>query len=618
MSRENKRSFESLSQLIKYVVQPHKFLFFVVIISVTISSLVLVFNAQYIGQVIDQFITPMLNEGSTDFGPLLDYIIKMAMLFGIGVVSNIIYNQVVVIISQNTLKRLRSDLFNHVQYMPLSFFDSRSHGDIMSHFTNDIDAISSFISQSLPQIVSSIVTMSIILITMIKTNILLTGVIIFFAIVMFLAAYYIGTNSAKYFIEQQNSIGRISGYAQEMFNGLRVVKVFTHEDETKAGFDEVNEQLEESAQWAYTYGNNVFPVIMQLSNMQYVALAVVGGLIAMSGNTNLTLGLVVTFLNLSRAFSRPIAMITNQMNIITMALAGSSRVFSLLAEETESDEGHITMENAIETSTGYQLDPSGDTLVWYDNKTDTITPLKGDIKLEDVYFSYDGKNTVLHDINLFADHGQKVAFVGSTGAGKTTITNLINRFYDIDSGSITYDGIDIYDIKKDDLRRSLGTVLQSVNLFTGTIMENIRFGRLDATDEECIEAAKLTNAHHFIESLPHGYDTYLTDNGASLSTGQRQLISIARAAVANPPVMVLDEATSSIDTRTEKLVQSGMDNLMEDRTVLVIAHRLSTIMDSDKIIVLEKGNIIETGNHKSLMDQKGIYYELQTGMLEIE
>lgn len=617
-----KNTLSTIRRLMQYVVGRHKGLFAIVVIAVFLSSVTTVISSLFMEVLIDDYITPMLTQVAPDYTALLRIVMLVGVIYLAGTICTLIYNKVIVWISQGTLKKIRDDMFTKQQGLPIRYFDTHSHGDIMSHYTNDTDTLRQFISQSLPMLISSIVTIVVILAAMLMSNVALTIVVLVFTILMVIASQKVGGSSARYFIRQQDSLGGVTGYIEEMLNGQKVIKVFCHEEASKAGFVKKNDALCSDASKALRYGNVLMPIIMQLGNLQYVLIALLGGLMALNGIGGVTVGMIVAFLNLSKAFCNPVSQIAQQITMIAMALAGAERIFALIDEEPETDDGDVTLVHAVNGKKG--LEESDDRRampVWKvpDAQGHTaLVPLTGDIRLKDVDFGYNPDKQVLYDVSLFAKPGQKIAFVGATGAGKTTITNLINRFYDINDGSITYDGIDISRICKPDLRRSLGIVLQDVNLFTGTVMDNIRYGRLDATDEECMAAAKLAGADSFIENLPDKYNTMLTHNGASLSQGQRQLISIARAAVADPPVMVMDEATSSIDTRTEALVQQGMDNLMKGRTVFVIAHRLSTVRNSDAIMVLDHGHIIERGSHDELIAQKGVYYRLYTGAFELE
>ena len=578
-----------------------------------------------LGDLVDNYILPMVSSGSTDFTPIIQFGVKIACVFVVGIVASFLQSYLMVGVTQGIQKRIRDELFAKMQTLPIRYFDTHPAGDLMSRYTSDIDTMRQMISQSIPQTVSSVITLVTVLIAMIVESWILTIVTMLTVVGVVLITKYLATRAGKYFIGQQKSLGTVNGYIEEMISGQKVVKVFNHEDICKDEFDKLNEKLRQNAFSAGKFANVMGPINNNLGYVQYAILAIVGGLIVVKSDGNLlTLGSLMTFMTLSRNFNQPIHQISNLLNSVIMALAGAERVFEVMDEEPEFDEGYVTLVNAKEDENGNLVECRERTGRWawkHPHKAEgtvTYQELKGDITMFNVDFGYVPEKTVLHDITLYAHPGEKIAFVGATGAGKTTITNLINRFYDIADGKIRYDDININKIRKSDLRRSLGVVLQETNLFTGTVMENIRYGNLDATDEECIQAAKLANAHGFIERLPKGYDTELTGNGANLSQGQRQLIAIARAAVADPPVMILDEATSSIDTRTEKLVQDGMDALMKGRTVFVIAHRLSTIMNSDCIMVLDHGRIIERGNHDDLIAQKGTYYQLYTGAFELE
>ena len=595
----------------------------IVVICIFVSVLANVQGTMFTKNLIDDYIVPLLKTGNPDYGPLLAAMGRVAVFYGIGVISTFAYSKIMIYVSQGTIKNLRVELFSHMQDLPIRYFDSHAHGDIMSIYTNDIDTLRQLISQSLPQILNSAITVVSVFVSMVILNIPLTILTIVMVIVTTVVTKKFAGFSSRYFLAQQRDLGKVNGFIEEMLNGQKVVKVFTHEQENIEAFDKINDELFESAYNANMYSNMLGPVNAQIGNLSYVLCALAGGVMALSGFGGLTLGKLASFLTFNKSFNMPISQVSQQFNSIIMALAGCDRIFSLLDEAPETDEGYVTLVNAKEEN-GKLTETPEHTGLWAwkhthqaDGSVD-YKKLEGDVVFDDVDFGYVPEKIVLHDVDLFATPGQKIAFVGTTGAGKTTITNLINRFYDIADGKIRYDGININKIKKADLRRSLGIVLQETNLFTGTVMENIRYGKLDATDEECIAAAKLAGADDFITRLPDGYQTYLSGNGANLSQGQRQLLSIARAAAADPPVMILDEATSSIDTRTEAIVQKGMDALMEGRTVFVIAHRLSTVKNSDVIIVLDHGNIIERGNHDALIAMKGQYYQLYTGAFELE
>ena len=578
-----------------------------------------------LGTIVDDYILPMVAQGSTDFSPLAGYLTQIALILLAGMVSSFLHSFLMVNVSQGTQKVIRDEMFTKMQRLPLRYFDSNTAGNIMSRYTSDIDTLRQMVSQFIPQAATSIITLAVVLWKMFSTSVFLTFVTLGTVLGITVVTMLLVSKAGKFFIGQQKSLGALNGYIEEMINGQKVVKVFTHEDTCKREFDQLNETLRNNAYSAGKFSNVMGPINNNLGYVQYAILAIVGGLTVVStGGKNLSLGDLMTFMILSRSLNMPISQISNQINSIVMALAGAERVFELMDQPAEVDEGYVTLVNANIAEDGTITESKERTGHWawkHPHQADgtvTYTELKGDITMYNVDFGYVPEKTVLHDITLYATPGQKIAFVGATGAGKTTITNLINRFYDIDDGKIRYDGININKIRKSDLRRSLGIVLQDTNLFTGTVMENIRYGNLEATDEQCIQAAKLANAHDFITRLPEGYNTELTNNGASLSQGQRQLIAIARAAVADPPVMILDEATSSIDTRTEALVQRGMDALMHGRTVFVIAHRLSTVMNSDCIMVLDHGRIIERGTHADLIAEKGTYYQLYTGVFELE
>ena len=596
-----------------------------VMLCIVIAAFAQTTSSKSIGTLVDDYIKPMVSSGSVDFGPIAGYLVKIGLVFGAGILAAFLNQFLMVSVSQGTQKRIRDELFTKMQRLPLRYFDSNTAGNLMSRYTSDIDTLRQMVSQSIPQCISSVVTLVVIFVTMLTTSWILTCVILVTVTGIFLVSVTVVKKAGKYFIGQQRSLGAVNGYVEEMINGQKVVKVFNHEETCKKEFDKLNDELCQNAYTAGKLTNLMGPLNNNLGYIQYAVLAIVGGILVVASNERLlTLGNLMTFMLLSRSFNMPISQISNQINAIVMALAGAERVFEMMDEEPEVDAGYVTLVNARIDEDGNITECDERTGRWawkHPHQADgtiTYTEVRGDITMHEVDFGYVPEKTVLHDISLYATPGQKIAFVGATGAGKTTITNLINRFYDIDDGKIRYDGININKIRKADLRRSLGIVLQDTNLFTGTVMDNIRYGKLDATDEECIYAAKLANAHDFITRLPEGYDTLLTGNGANLSQGQRQLIAIARAAVADPPVMILDEATSSIDTRTEALVQKGMDALMHGRTTFVIAHRLSTVRNSDCIMVLEQGRIIERGTHDDLIAAKGTYYQLYTGAFELE
>lgn len=622
MEKEKTNLSRVIPRLLSYIILRHKLIFGIVVVCILISSCTVVASSLFLEILIDNYIEPLLLENTPVFSGLLYTILFMAIVYIVGVFSTFAYNRLMVKISQGTLKQIRDDMFSHMQELPIGYFDTHTHGDIMSHYTNDTDTLRQFISQALPQFISAVATVIAILISMIASNIPLTILVIIVTLLMTFATNKIGGASAKYFVKQQETLGVVTGYIEEMINGQKVIKVFCHEEKAKQSFDKKNKQLCEDSALANKYGNILMPTIMQLGNFQYVLIALIGGYMAINGIGSVTVGMIVAFLNLSKTLCMPVSQISQQISLMAMAFAGAERIFDLIDEEPEQDNGYVTL-TQIRYNNGIVEETNDTTGIWawkhpHHDGTLTYTELHGEIEFFDVDFGYTKEKLVLHNIALNATSGQKIAFVGATGAGKTTITNLINRFYDLADGKIRYDGININKIRKSDLRRSLGVVLQDVNLFTGTIMDNIRYGNLNATDEECIKASKLSNADKFIRHLPEGYQTMLTQNGASLSQGQRQLLSIARATVANPPVMILDEATSSIDTRTEALVQQGMDNLMKGRTTFVIAHRLSTVRNSDTIIVLDLGRIIERGTHNELIQKHGVYYSLYTGAFELE
>lgn len=626
---KQQNTMKTVKRLLSHIGE-YKVQFIFVLVCIVISAVAGVVSSLFLQTLIDDYIEPLLVQAVPDFSGLLRVILMMAGIYLIGVLATLFYNRVMVVIAQGMLKKIRDDMFDHMQTLPIKYFDTHTHGDIMSHYTNDTDTLRQMLTQSIPQTFASLITIAAVFFAMLSISVWLTLFVVVLAIVMLKVISKVAGQSGRYFVKQQQSLGDVNGYIEEMINGQKVVKVFCHEEKAKEEFDRKNEQLFENASKANKFANVLGPIINNLGYVLYVLLAVVGGTLALAGVTNislsgvnvLSLGMIASFLQLSRSFINPISQISQQFSAMVMALAGAQRIFDLIDEEPEQDDGYVTLVNAkYEGDTLTETEERTGLWAWkhpHSDGTVTYTELKGEVRFFDVDFGYEENKIVLHNITLYAEPGQKVAFVGATGAGKTTITNLINRFYDIADGKIRYDGININKIRKSDLRRSLGVVLQDVNLFTGTVMENLRYGRLDATDEECIAAAKLANADSFIRMLPDGYDTMLSGDGSGLSQGQRQLISIARAAVADPPVMILDEATSSIDTRTEAIVQRGMDALMHGRTVFVIAHRLSTVQNSDVIMVLELGRIIERGDHQKLIAEKGKYYQLYTGAFELE
>ena len=611
-----------LKRLFSMIWKDYSWRLIVIAVLILLSAYANVRGNTFQQTLIDDYISPMLASHSTDFGPLLSAISTMAMIYLLGIVATYTWNRMMVTVSLGTLNNVRERLFSHMESLPIRYFDTHAHGNIMSVYTNDTDTLRQMISQSIPQVFSSLMNIIMVVVSMFMLSWSLAIVTLIFACLMMLIARTITHRSSRFFRDQQNQLGKVNGYIEEMIEGTRVIKVFNHEAQVEADFDKLNENLFQASSKANIYANILMPVCMNFGYVSYVVCALVGSYFAIHGMFGMTLGTIAAMLSLNKAFNNPITQISQQINAVVMAQAGAARIFELLDSPSETDQGVVTLvRTKMEDGKWVETDEYTGHWCWRHPRPNgkyELIPLKGDVVFEDVTFGYVPEKTVLHDINLYAHAGQKVALVGATGAGKTTITNLVNRFYDIQKGSITYDGINIDLIEKPDLRRSLGVVLQDTQLFSGTIMDNIRFGKLDATDEECIAAAKLANADGFINHLENGYNTYIQASGESLSQGQRQLLAIARAAVANPPVLILDEATSSIDTRTERLVQTGMDQLMKGRTVFVIAHRLSTIMNSDVILVLDQGRIIERGNHESLLKKKGVYYQLYTGALEMD
>ncbi len=617
-----KLDFNTIKRIFSYMKKDYKPQLILVIICIIVNTAANIASSLFLQTLVDKYITPLIGVENPVYTELIKAVGIMATFYLIGVVTIFIYTRVMVSISQGTLKKIRDEMFSKMQRLPIKYFDTHTHGDIMSHYTNDTDTLEQMIAQSMPQLISSVITVIGVFIAMIVTNVYLTVVVIISLIFMLTISKKIAGRSGKYFMRQQKQIGKVNGYIEEMINGQKVVKVFCHEEKSKEDFDKINDELFDAMNNAHKFANILMPTLVALGNIQYALVAIVGGILAVNGIGNITTGLIIAFLQLSKTFTRPIGQISQQLNSVIMALAGAKRIFELMDEKPEEDNGYVTLVNAkYENGVLTETDEKTELWAWkhphHDGRLEYVE-VKGHIELFDVDFGYEENNLVLHDISLYAKPGQKIAFVGATGAGKTTITNLLNRFYDIEDGKIRYDGININKIKKDDLRRSLGMVLQDTNLFTGTIKDNIKYGAKDATDEQVIEAAKLANAHDFITRLPDGYDTFISGDGWVLSQGQRQLLAIARAAINDPPVMILDEATSSIDTRTEKIVQDGMDKLMDGRTVFVIAHRLSTVRNSKAIIVLDHGKIIERGDHNELIAQKGTYYKLYTGAFELE
>ena len=613
-----KNPMKALGRLIRYILKEYKLACITVVVSILVSALAILSISMFMQTLIDSYITPMMKQSSPDYGPLAHRMLGLGLILVLGIICAYAYNRIMVNVTQGTMKRLRVELFERMESLPISFFDTHAHGDIMSVYTNDVDTLRQVISQSMPQLINSSITFISTLIAMIVLDIPLTVLSVVMVLIMIKATSSFGAKSGRYFMKQQQDLGKVNGYIEEMMSGQKVVKVFCHEEKAYDDFCELNRQLQDSAYKANMIANITMPVNANLGNISYVLCAVLGGILAVNGWSGLTIGTLVAFLTLNKSFTMPVTQISQQINAIVMAAAGADRVFTMIDEKPEEDEGYVELVNAKKDADGNLTETEERTGLWawrHRHETGEVTyrELTGEVEFENVDFGYNPDKIVLHDINMYAKPGQKIAFVGSTGAGKTTITNLINRFYDIQDGKIRYDNINIGKIRKPDLRRSLGIVLQDTHLFTGTVMDNIRYGKLDATDEECIKAAKLANAHDFIKRLPDGYNTVLTGDGANLSQGQRQLLAIARAAVADPPALILDEATSSIDTRTEAMVSKGMDALMEGRTSFVIAHRLSTVKDADCIMVMEQGRIIERGTHDQLIDMKGRYYQLYTG-----
>lgn len=614
-------NMSGLARVLKETVKHYKLQCFIVLILILVSAVAGVYGSVFLQSLIDDYITPLTMTNDPDFGPLIMALIRLATIYCIGILSTYTWSRLMINISLGTLNDTRESLFNHMESLPIAYFDTHAHGDIMSVYTNDTDTLRQLISQSFPQMISSLATMLFVLVSMLMLNPPLTLIALLMACVMIFVSRFITKRSGRYFRQQQMTLGEVNGFIEEMMEGSKIIKVFTHEEQSIQDFEKVNEKLCEASTQANKFANILMPIVMNIGYISYVLTAFIGAWFALHDMFGMTVGTIASFLLLNRQFTNPIGQISQQINAVIMAGAGASRIYAILDEPSETDHGIVTLVN-VKKENGEWVECSENTGHWCwrhprPNGKVQLVELKGDVRFHDVTFGYTKKKVILHDISLFAKPGQKIAFVGATGAGKTTITNLINRFYEIQKGSITYDGIDIKLIKKPDLRRSLGIVLQDTNLFSGTIMDNIRFGKLDATDEECIAAAKLANADEFVRHLEHGYNTYISGTGESLSQGQRQLLAIARTAIADPPVLILDEATSSIDTRTEKLIEKGMDALMEGRTVFVIAHRLSTIRNADEIIVLDHGTIVEEGSHDELLEKQGIYYQLYEGMFEL-
>ncbi len=621
MNQQKKKagSMAVLNRVIRYMLHHYKYLFILVVVCILISAIATVIGATFPQTLVDDYIEPMLTSGINDFDGLFQQIVRLICIMAIGILAAYAYTRIMVNVSQGTMRNLRDDLFHSMESLPIKYFDTHAHGDIMSVYTNDVDTLRQLLSQSVPQIINTAITMVATFVTMVILNPALTVISIITAIIMFTFTGKFSQLSGKYYARQQRDLGIVDGFIEEMMDGQKVVKVFCHEEAAKADFHKVNDALRDSADKANRYANLLMPINNNIGWLSYAVIAIVGAILAINGMAGVTIGTLITFVGLNKSFTQPVTQVSQQINFVVTAVAGAQRVFELMDQKPETDEGHVELVNVRESADGTLTESEQRTDVWawksHDSSNGRVsyTKLQGGVVLDDVDFGYDENKLVLHNISLWAKPGQKIAFVGATGAGKTTITNLINRFYDIADGKIQYDGININEIRKPDLRRSMGIVLQDTHLFTGTVMDNIRYGKLDATDEECIEAARLANADGFIRRLPDGYDTMLAGDGANLSQGQRQLLAIARAAVADPPVLILDEATSSIDTRTEKLVQDGMDALMKGRTTFVIAHRLSTVRNADCIMVMEQGRIIERGTHDELIDKKGKYYQLYTG-----